>query len=650
MMSYPITKHTKICLLLLFFMAVGKQTAQAQELNTNLDSKNTYHNQLFFNRFLINPTFSLVRENKSYINILHRNQYAAFEDNSQNYFLGFSSKVNDHTALGMSVYSNWSGVVQEFGFNANYAKSVQLSEKSKLAFGTNISYFNTGIDKNRIVITEEDRALSEARKESKVAIQPGITLSVGKFDFGIYAENLLEYNQTTNAFLTNMNAKSMKGSLQYNHGFNATRGLFEDARLMPLVQVGQNQDGSIGYVGSMLLDLPSYGWLQTTYDEAYGLSMGLGFNLSKKMSLGYLLEKDIAVEDADLGWNHEVSLAYTFKDNNSPGAYASTSDDAKVDQIIRNYEEQILQLKAEKDALAQQDGTKKTRKEQKRQAKTATALATNDASATENSIAYENRLILDELIWRQDSIEQARTAAFEKRFETMFTLLHNDLKQRMGNDGGVIDSQPTGIAQTRTAPKKVQQQVNTTAIAAVQPKKNAGLTALDKARVEQEIERLARSSAATATVSIAMEKPELHKLSQIREKEVKVATTTEDNIVGMETVADVEKEEPVKLPIRVMERNSLENVKSGYYMIANVYKSKKYLNLFMEDLKEKGLDAKQFYNKENGLHYVYLADYNYKDDAKDAFVSNLDGKYQDEKWIMEVADNTTIVANVYSDQ
>ena len=44
--------------------------------------------------------------------------------------------------------------------------------------------------------------------------------------------------------------------------------------------------------------------------------MGFGFNLSKKMSLGYLLEKDLSQTDADLGWNHEVSLAYTFKNEN----------------------------------------------------------------------------------------------------------------------------------------------------------------------------------------------------------------------------------------------------------------------------------------------------------------------------------------------
>jgi len=70
-----------------------------------------------------------------------------------------------------------------------------------------------------------------------------------------------------------------------------------------------------------------------------------------------------------------------------------------------------------------------------------------------------------------------------------------------------------------------------------------------------------------------------------------------------------------ELPIKKLNQDHIVGANSGYYVIANVYKNKKYMNAFVKDLKEKGLAPKQFYNKENGLHYVYLADYNYKKDA-----------------------------------
>lgn len=347
-MSYNSIITKRFGLLAIACILFGLQMGQGQEApTTQFNSKSTYHNQLFYNRFLINPTFSLVRENKSYINILHRNQYATFADNDQNYFLGFSSLLNNNTALGISVYSQWSGVVQEFGFNANYATAVKLSDNKKLTFGTNVTYYNEGLDHNRMVTVEDDNTLLDTKKENKVAIQPGVTLSWGSFDFGLYATDLFKYNQTSNEFLTNLSTKSVKASVQYSYEFMANRGLFADARFMPMVQVGQNEDGSLDYVGSMVLDLPTFGWFQANYDDTYGLSTGLGFNLSKRMSLGYLLEKDLNQDDADLGWNHEISLAYNFEDRGEVNSLVDASNDAQIDRIVRNYEEQILKLKEE---------------------------------------------------------------------------------------------------------------------------------------------------------------------------------------------------------------------------------------------------------------------------------------------------------------
>ena len=114
-------------------------------------------------------------------------------------------------------------------------------------------------------------------------------------------------------------------------------------------------------------------------------------------------------------------------------------------------------------------------------------------------------------------------------------------------------------------------------------------------------------------------------------------------------MAPAEHKKYAKLPIKVLDPSDIIGVKSGFYVIANVYKNKKYLNAFMNSLKEQGLDAKKFYNKDNGLYYVYLADFNYKKDAESAFVSNLNGKYRDEKWIMQVNTTNATASNIYND-
>ena len=619
-MSHKKNNINTIFLLLLLATIFGTQSNYGQEAVTEINTKSTYHNQLFFNRFLINPTFSLVRENKSYINILHRNQYATFEDNNQNYFLGFSNKLNDHAALGISVYSQWSGVVQEFGFNANYATAVKLGDESRLTFGTNITYYTEGLDQNRIVVADTDTKISDAKKESKVAVQPGVTLSLGGFDFGLYATDLFKYNQTTNEFLTNLSTKSVKASVQYSHQFLANRGLFANARLMPMVQVGKNKDGGLGYVGSILLDLPSYGWFQTNFDDDYGLSLGLGFNLSKRMSLGYLLEKDLMTDDADLGWNHEVSLAYTFDNHGSSmDTFADGSEDAKVDRIVRNYEEQILRLKEESKKNSQRNNSSLANRSFKNTIST-------EIEDEMSGMAYENRLILDEMILRQDSIDAARDAAFEERLKSLVDVLKQEIKENLKpqieEDVVPVPPEYTALAantENNTSKKTIAKQDNEARFNDVQDFLAANDTQMSDSTKEVE-------------------------------KTVEVVAETQTKPIVEEGADKKEIKDYVKLPIKILNQSDIVGVKSGYYVIANVYKNKKYLNAFMETLKEQGLNARQFYNKENGLHYVYLADYNYKEDAKTAYVSNLNGKYNDEKWIMQVDDHSAVVNNMYEDQ
>jgi len=641
-MSYKKNNTNGFALLLIVCTMFCVQVSIAQEENSSLGTKSTYHNQLFFNRFLINPTFSLVRETKSYINILHRNQYATFEDNEQNYFLGFSNRLNDRTALGVSVYSQWSGVVQEFGFNANYATAVRLGDKNKLTFGTNLTYFTEGIDRNRVITADADNKIAESKKESQVAIQPAVTLSLGQFDFGLYATDLFKYNQTTNEFATNLSTNTVRASLQYTYEFMQNRGLFAKARLMPLVQVGQNEDGGMNYIGSILLDLPDYGWFQSNFDMEYGLSMGLGFNLSKKMSLGYLLERDLMNEEVDLGWNHEVTLAYTLdKEHNAKGLFAEGSEDEKVDRIVRNYEEQILALKDEVEKNKAANNTDEADE------------AINEfADSDPNSLAYENRLILDELILRQDSIDSARNAAFEAKFESLVDVLRNEIKQNM--KGEQEDSEPTvytALASVEEASKGInndQKRDSDIINAALESQKDNGA---ELAEAKPEYNTLENNNDLLVENKIHESVDAFFNSGAIAEAPKKVElmfTDAETMPVVTKKTNAAEIKDYVKLPIKRMSQSDIVGVQSGFYLIANVYKNKKYLNAFVETLKQQGLNPRQFYNKENGLNYVYLADYNFRADAESAYVSNLNGKYNGEKWIMHVEDHSAIVDNMYS--
>ena len=635
----------KVFFLSLFCCLLCKGAAYGQEASSEFNSNTSYHNQLVFNRFLIHPAYSLLRENKSYINILHRNQYATFADNDQNYYLGFSNRLDDRAAFGIGVYTHWEGVVQVFGLNANYATAVQLSENNTLTFGTNITYLNEGLDKNRIIASENDPEILDARKETKLSLQPGIALSIGALDFGLYAENLLSYNQTTNSVQTEFSDKTVKASLQYTHDLNGRRGLFSNGRIMPLLEVRRNEEAEFSFAGSFLLDLPEYGWLQSTFDDKFGLSLGLGFNLSKRMSIGYVFEKNFMEYGASLGWNHELSLAYTFRsDRNTTGTYKprppktkfartvrnkrKKEEDNKIDRITRNYEEQILKLTQElknrddsqKNAVVQ--SSQQLYQDEPKEGSGGEMFRLKEKESEncecQNSLAYENRKLLNGLVNTQKTNEQTVRVIID----------HNSNDAVVKSDFNQSDCQTIAYQNRLILDELILRQDSMeTAQNKEFDKRFNMLVGIIKSEIKQNLKSHFQDSndAEFETALAAVEKKTIYSINNARTVKYE------------------------KLPIKMEQQSDLIGVKSGYYIIANVYKNKENVDSFIDELKQQGLEAHQFYNKINGLYYVYLADYNKKNDAEVAYSSNLEGKYQKDKWIMKVYRSSATADNLYED-
>src|SRR5690606_4961770 len=173
--------HKKIIYTVLFLLTFMHVNAQEESPFVSYDVP--AQNLLKFNRFLINPTFSTVREDKSYINLLHRNQSVQFDDNNQHYFLSYSGRISDRTGLGLSLYTQREGILSNFGVLANYAYGIKLSDKSNFTFGANVSYYNSGINRNRAsTVDPNDPLLNGLQDSNLLSFQPGFNLSYGKFD------------------------------------------------------------------------------------------------------------------------------------------------------------------------------------------------------------------------------------------------------------------------------------------------------------------------------------------------------------------------------------------------------------------------------------------------------------------------------------
>lgn len=98
-----------------------------------------------------------------------------------------------------------------------------------------------------------------------------------------------------------------------------------------------------------------------------------------------------------------------------------------------------------------------------------------------------------------------------------------------------------------------------------------------------------------------------------------------------------------KVAVRPNERyeevESEDGLEPGFYLIANVYGTKKYFENFMKTLRGKGLEPKSFYRSLNKYNYVYLERYNTMDEARKARDSKFFGKYMEKTWIFRVKGN-----------
>nr|WP_299068786.1 PorP/SprF family type IX secretion system membrane protein [uncultured Allomuricauda sp.] len=174
--------------------------------------------------------------------------------------------------------------------------------------------------------------------------------------------------------------------------------------------------------------------------------------------------------------------------------------------------------------------------------------------------------------------------------------------------------------------------------------------ALESIRAEEELQKqkafetqkksdLEKTSEAT-TKEITQQQEDFEKEKRIKDSIVAL------QLAKMKLLAEQKKRDSIaKLQNQkvVVEKNEVyrevakeEGVEPGFYLIANVFGTKRYYESFMLTLKKKGLNPQSFYRSKDKFNYVYLARYNTIDEARRARDSKFFGRYPDKTWIFRV--------------
>ena len=281
----------------------------AQQENGIVSFDLSANNSLKFNKFIINPAFSYVREDKSAIALFNRRQWTGFDNVPQTSLISFSGKIGENNGVALAAFQKTYGVLTTTGAILNYARNVAFDEESNLTFGLNTAVFKSGIDAGRVITNNLEPVLNNFPSNTLLSISPGISYGAGFFDFGITAKNIVFYNFVTSKMLVDDPAKSIDGHIMYT-GYLENGGLFEDSKLSAIIRAEARKDVTI-LATTAILNAPKIGWLQAGYNSVYGVSAGVGINIAQNFSLGATYEKALG-KIVDRGSALEFVLSYHF--------------------------------------------------------------------------------------------------------------------------------------------------------------------------------------------------------------------------------------------------------------------------------------------------------------------------------------------------
>ena len=278
--------------------------SQVENKSTIVDWRQ--HNLTQYNKFLVNPTYSAVRNQHRSVSFWSRIQWTGVDNSPQTYMLSYAGKVGENSGAGLGLYQQSLGLLVDSGLLVNYAYNVQIAQEVSLAFGVNTTLFRRGLDKNTANSADPDPAVLDNKDDFLLVFMPGLNVSIKNFDVGVYAENLFDYNFNDSNTLTDFSKKIFSGQLGYTKELEYANGMFLDAtwRTVAYGKSLPNEDFQYGL--NTMIDLPYTGWMQVGYNNAFGISGGIGVKVGEGISIGIVYENGTSKTNKAFGSTYEA--------------------------------------------------------------------------------------------------------------------------------------------------------------------------------------------------------------------------------------------------------------------------------------------------------------------------------------------------------
>ena len=197
-------------------------------------------NSLKFNRYIINPAFSFVRESNPYISFYNKRQWVQFEDAPQTYLFNYSGRFRENEAFAAGLFQQNYGLMTVFGAIGNFAHNIVLEQDSNLTFGLNVGVYQSGLNTGKIISDDSTILQGDFPKSTLLTVNPGINYGTEFLDFGLAINNLVLYN-----FGSGMVKEDPERAIQLHAmytGYIDSYGFFDRSKFSGIVRTELKKD------------------------------------------------------------------------------------------------------------------------------------------------------------------------------------------------------------------------------------------------------------------------------------------------------------------------------------------------------------------------------------------------------------------------
>ncbi|WP_233430679.1 PorP/SprF family type IX secretion system membrane protein, partial [Flavobacterium tructae] len=269
-------------------------------------------NSLKFNRYLINPAFSFVRETNAYASFYNKRQWVQFENAPNTYLANYSGRFRENEAFAFGLFQQNYGLMTVFGGIGNFAHNIVLEQDSNLTFGLNVGVYQSSLNKGKIISNDPNILMGDYPSNTLLTVNPGVNYGTEFLDFGLAVNNLILYN-FGGGIVKEDPERAIQLHAMYT-GYIDSFGFFDRSKFSGIVKT-EVKKGKTVISGLAMIAIPKGVWAQAGYNTLYGISAGLGFNISPSIAFEYNYEKGMG-NFTNMGGSHEFTIAYKFKNKN----------------------------------------------------------------------------------------------------------------------------------------------------------------------------------------------------------------------------------------------------------------------------------------------------------------------------------------------